>query len=86
MTTQNRPLKLVQIVIAVPVGSETYMDILSDARDDSDGEIIEWAIAPDMKGGFSPTLEADGNTPEMLRMFNSLRVSPAIHPDALANA
>lgn len=35
--------KIVHIVLVVPENSETYMDILSAARDDSNGEIVQWA-------------------------------------------
>jgi hypothetical protein len=74
----KKPIKIVTIVLAVPVNSETYMDILSGARDDSSGEIIEWAAAKDADGYRVDDKIVDGETPEMLELFESDYVSPEL--------
>lgn len=62
--------------------NEQIMDALSDARDA--GWIVEWALVratvpppeqPPPEGVY------DGNSPEMLRLFDSVRVSPHTHDD-----
>ncbi len=76
----KRPLVLHYIAIALPVGllfeDSGIMDTLSDLRDDSDGNLIEWAHAPQPTTGKVEGILVDGETEEMLNLFESSYVSP----------
>ena len=77
----KRPLNLYFVAIAVPAGQtlpDTVREALSDLRDDRPNELVEWAVYPNAENVRGPRL-VDGESPEMVELFDSSRVSPANH-------
>lgn len=79
----KHPIKVIYLAIAIApdklLEHTGLMDTLSDMRDD--GHFIDWAVANRGKAHDSAHL-VDGNSPEMLDLFDSVRVSPNTHRDA----
>ncbi len=78
----KRPLVLHYIAVALAPGitfeDSGLMDLLSDARDDSEGRLVEWAHAPQPTTGKVDGLLVDGETQAMLELFESSYVSPEL--------
>lgn len=77
----KHPIRLVYVAFAFPADisfeQSGLMDALSDLRDNTPGEkLIEWAQAPCPQTGKRSGVVVDGETEEMLELFESVYVSP----------
>lgn len=80
----KHPIRLVYIALAIPADipfeKSGVMDSLSDLRDSTPGvKLLEWAQAPCPQNGERSGVIIDGETSEMLELFDSCRVSPGAY-------